>query len=146
MLSNRERVKSYIGKDVILVMCPSLTTTSIEIAVGHLCDYYFLAENLPFGTAVTLGAKKFSIDVSFDEYRQGRTSWTFSFEKALEEWASNLPSRMELLGARLPAGSTMEDINGVMNIAPLSPGMLTKYFEKANELFENNEDTPPSDP
>ena len=146
MLSARERVKSYIGMDVMLVKCPDMNSPAIiEIVVGHLNGYYYLAQDLPFGTAVMLGATKFSINVNTDEFRQGRTSWTFSWHEALKEWVADLPKSMDFLEAQLPAGSIMEDIHGVTAIAPLKPGMLTKYIEKANELFEIDDDTPPTD-
>ena len=144
MLSQRERTKAYIGMDVILVQCPNISTPGIiEIVAGHLYDYRYLVQNLPFGTAVMMGATKFSIDINAEEYRQGKTSWTFSSQEALEEWIATLPKRMDFLEPTLPAGSTMEDIHGIVAVAPLKPGMLAKYFEKAKELFEINKDMPP---
>ena len=142
MLSDRDKVKTYIGREVILAKCPEPNAPGvIEIVVGHLYDYCYLAVDLPFGTAVMMGATKFSVNVNADEYRSGGTSWSFPTQGKLEEWATNLPARIDFLESQLPAGSTMDDIHGVVAVVPLQPGMLTEYFEKANELFELANDT-----
>ena len=144
MLSSRERTKAFIGLDVILARCPNIGTPGmIEIVVGHLPDYYYLAQNLPFGTAVMMGATKSSIDISGDEYCQGRTAWIFSVKEKLEEWTVAFPAGIDFLETELPAAGTVEDIHGIVAVASLGPDTLTTYFEKAKELFETDRDMPP---
>ena len=117
----------------------------IEVVVGHLLDYHFLAQDLPFGTAVMMGATKFCIDANVEGYRQGRTAWTFSVKEKLEEWAGALPAGIDFLETELPADNDVEDIHGIMEVGSLKPGMLTIYYDKAKELFETDRDIPPSE-
>ena len=133
-----------VGMDVILVKCPNPSTPGmIEIVVGHLLDYYFPAQDLPFGAAVMMGATRFSIDTNVDEYRLGRTAWTFSVKENLKEWAGALPAGIDFLETELPAGNAMEDIHGIIDVASVKPEMLTLYIEKAREFLEKNRDMPP---
>ena len=142
MLSSRDEVKAYIGSDVILAKCPSPNNPGIiEIVVGHLYDYCYLAQDLPFGTAVMLGAAQFSVDISADEYRTDSNSWSISTREQLELWAKELPKRMEFLETQLPAGSTMQDIHGVITVVKMDKDVLTAYFEEAKKLWEANNDT-----
>ena len=90
-----------------------------------------------------MGATKFSIDTNVDEYRSSRTAWTFSVKEKLEEWTVALPAGIDFIETELPAGSTMEDIHGIIAVASLEPDMLTTYSVKAKELLEMNKDMPP---
>ena len=122
MLSSRERTKSFVGMDVILARSPNISTPGIiEIVVSHLHHYFYLAQNLPFGTAIMTGATKFSIDINVDECRQGRTAKTFSVKEKLEEWAMALPAGIDFLETELPAARAVEDIHGIVAVASLEP-------------------------
>lgn len=138
MLAEWDRVKSYIGQDVILATPPPEGEIGkLVIAVGHLYDHAFLSD-IPFGTAGMMGVAKFTVDLGADEYRRSDGSWTFSTQQKLDEWASDLPARLDFVDLSLPADAQIEEIRNVFAIAPLQPGVKEKYFAIANELFLSN--------
>ena len=136
MLAERDEVKAYIGQDVILVAQGAMN--QLTVVVGNLYDYGFF-DDIPFGTAKMLGAAKFRVVVTADEYQVGKGSWTFPTRAALQEWASGtVPARLEFIESSLPAGAQMETIRNVFAVVPLQPGVKDIYFEKANEFVEIN--------
>ena len=135
----RDEAKGYIGQDVILAKYES--NNQLIIVVGHLYDYGFF-DSIPLGTAIMLGAAKFRVTLTEDEYQSGQNSWYFHTTEKLKEWASgNIPSKLIFEESALPVDSQMETIDGVVAIVPLQPGVKETYYEKANELFWiNNEE------
>ena len=138
MLAARDKVKSYIGQDVILATLPlDGELRKLMIAVGPLYDYAFLSD-IPFGTAGMMGVAKFTVALGADEYLRSDGSWTFSTQQKLDEWASDLPARLDFVDLAVPADAQIEEIRNVFAIAPLQPGVKDKYFAIANELFLSN--------
>ncbi len=135
MLADSDKVKALVGQDVILATAPSAGEPGkLSIVVGRLYDYAFLAD-LPFGTANMVGAVKFTVALGADEYKGGEGSWTFPTQIKLQEWASELPSRLDFDDLSLPVGAQMEEIRNVIGVVGLQDGVKEKYFETANELF-----------
>ena len=138
MLADWDRVKSYVGQDVVLATLPPENEAGkLLVVVGHLYDYAFLSD-IPFGTAGLMGAAKFTVDLGADEYRSGDNSWIFSTNRRLEEWASDLPARLDFVDLSVPAHAQIEEVRNVFAVVPLQPGVKEQYFAIANDLFLSN--------
>ena len=140
MLEDSDRAKSYIGQDVILATPPPEGEIGkLVIVVGHLYEYAFLSD-IPFGTAGLMGAAKFTVNLGADEYLRSDGTWTFSTQRKLEEWASDLPARLDFVELSTFAHTQLEEVRNVFAIAPLQTGVKERYFAIANELFLSNSD------
>ena len=138
MLADSDKVKALIGQDVILAVAPSAVEPGkVIIVVGQLYDYGFFSD-IPLGTANMMGAVKFTVALGADEYQHGEGSWIFPAQATLQEWASELPKRLDFVDLPLPAGAQMEEIRNVIAVVQLQDGMKERYFEEANKLFRQN--------
>ena len=138
MLADMERVKSYLGKNVIIAAAPSSENPGkVTIIVGKLMGYDFLTD-VPFGKATVLGAARFTVNLGMDEYQQSDNSWNFPTQRMLEIWASHVPSSLEFLDQSIPAAVLSQEVRDVIGVSPLEPGMKESYFQEADELLFYN--------
>lgn len=140
MLADSDRIKSYIGRDVILATSPvGEDFGQVVIVVGYLYDYAFLGD-IPFGTASVVGPVKFIVRLGSDEYQVNSNSWNFPTQQYLEQWASDLPTRLEFVEPSLPPGAEFEEVRNVIAVALLQPGIKGRYLQEADELYQDNVD------